>query len=192
MFVRTLFRAGLGVLLLCATSAPAWAQATPTAPPPPPTAEAAEPRFTLMGGYAYFKDNAWDEHMFFGFQATLGYRITKNMSIVGEFGGSHGEKGTTGFTIQRYALLGGIKLSGGEDRLRPFFHVLTGVSRQGGDVGQADGIVVQPGGGVDFQLNDKIALRGQGDFRWWREDDTNYTGYRFSGGLVFYLDRLFK
>ena len=49
-----------------------------------------------------------------------------------------------------------------------------------------------PAAASTFTLTDKITLRGQADFRWWREDDINYTGYRFSGGLVIYLDKMFK
>ncbi len=85
--------------------------------------------------------------------------------------------------------MGGIKLSGGEGQLRPFFQVVGGYSRQGGDVGIATGYALQPGGGVDFALTEKINLRAQGDFRFLRENDTNWTSYRLSGGLVIYLGK---
>jgi len=187
------FRVAIGVLLVCLISTPAIAQQT--APPPPPSADQGdvEPKTNIMFGYAFMHDSSWDENLFLGWVATLSHRIKPNLAIVGEVGGSHGEKGTTGFTIQRYAFLGGLKLSGGEGQLRPFFHVLGGYSRQGGDVGIANGFIVQPGGGVDFALTEKIILRGQGDFRFLREksqnESQNWTGYRFSGGLVIYLGK---
>jgi hypothetical protein len=189
------FRLAIGVLLVCVMtliSAPASAQQT--APPPPPSVgDQVEPKANIMFGYAYLKDNSWEEHLFLGWVTALSYRLTTNLSMVGEAGGSHGEKGTTGFTIQRYAFLGGVKLSGGEGQLRPFFQVLGGYSRQGGDVGIANGIALQPGGGVDFTLNDKITLRGQGDIRFLYETTGNasdhWINYRISGGLVIYLGK---
>ena len=71
--------------------------------------------------------------------------------------------------------------------------MLGGYSRQGGDVGIANGIALQPGGGVDFTLNDKITLRGQGDIRFLYETTGNasdhWINYRISGGLVIYLGK---
>jgi len=167
----------------------AWAQqAPPTAPPAPVSDEPVEPRLNFLFAYAYMHDSSWDEHLFYGWQTTLSFRMTKNLSIVGEFGGNHGEYLNTGFTIQRYALLGGVKLTGGEGRMRPFFQGLVGVSRQGGDVGLADGYAVQGGGGVDMTLNERWTFRAQADFRWFREDVT-WTAYRFSGGVVVYLGK---
>jgi hypothetical protein len=127
--------------------------------------------------------------MYYGWQATLSFRLTTNLSIVGEIGGSHGLFRDTNFTIQRYALLGGMKLSGGEGRMRPFFQVLFGGTRQGGDVGLANGLALQPGGGADLELNDRFTFRGQGDYRIMREDGEIYTGYRASGMIIIYLGK---
>ena len=185
-----MFWASLAMVCVLFASREAAAQ-TPLAPPAPsaPEEPAGQSRFNLMGGYSYLHDGAWDEDLFLGWMATLTYRLTTNVSIVGEIGGHHGEYGNTGFSIQRYALLGGMKITGGEDRIRPFFQFVAGGSRQGGDVGLATGIVVQPGGGADFMLTDKITLRAQGDFRWMLEDDELYTGYRVSGGIVIQLGK---
>lgn len=166
----------------------------PTAPPPTaPTEEpATTPPTNLMLGYAYFHDFSWDEHLLYGWVLQLSQRVGKNISIVGEFGGSHGEYGSTGFTIQRYALLGGIRLYGGEGRARPFFQVQAGASRQGGDVGIANGWALQPGGGAEFELNSRWSLRGQGDFRVIFEDGKHYNSYRFSGGIVLSIGKTRK
>ena len=189
MLKSKMFWAGLA--FACVLVASEAAAQTPLAPPAPsaPEEPAGQARLNLMGGYAYLHDGAWDEDLFLGWMATLTFRLTTNVSLVGEIGGHHGEKGTTGFSIQRYALLGGMKITGGEDRIRPFFQIVAGGSRQGGDVGLASGIVVQPGGGADFALNDRITLRAQGDFRWMQENDELYTGYRVSGGIVIQLGK---
>jgi hypothetical protein len=183
-----MFGVAAAVAMLSLFGTQAWAQQT--APPAPVKDQSpAEPTMNLSLAYAFMRDNSWEENLYYGWVATLSYRLGRNVSLVGEFGGGHGEFRDTGFTIQRYALLGGLKLSGGEGNVRPFFQVLAGGARQGGDVGLAHGIVVQPGGGVDLTLNERWTFRVQGDFRWLREDEENWTQYRLSGGVVIYLGR---
>jgi hypothetical protein len=193
------FVAGVVVAGLLASSSLARAQ-QPTAPPQQPTAPPAqkadespqEPAWNLSGGYAYLYDGSWKEHLRLGFVASLTRRLTPTLSIVGEAGGDVGEYQTSGFTIQRFAFLGGVRLHAGEGEVRPFFQVLAGYSRQGGDVGLANGIAVQPGGGVDLVMSESITLRAQGDYRYLREDGQNYSQYRIAGGLVWYFTDYFK
>jgi hypothetical protein len=183
-----LFVLGIVVAGVCVANTQAWAQ---TAPPAKKVVDESpvEPATNVSFGYAYLYDSSWKEHLFYGWAATISHRIGRNVSLVGDVGGSHGQFRTTGFTIQRYAFLGGIKLSGGEGQVRPFFQVLAGLSRQGGDVGIANGIALQPGGGVDLTINDRLTLRGQGDFRWIREEGTNWKQYRVTGGVDFFLGK---
>jgi hypothetical protein len=165
----------------------------PTAPPAARTDQSPEePATNLSFGYAYMYDGSWKEHLLYGFVGSITHRIRPTLSIVGEVGGSHGEYRTTGFTIQRYAALGGVRLSAGEGDVKPFFQALAGYSRQGGDVGIANGIAVQPGGGVDLVMSESLTLRAQGDYRFLREDGHNYSQYRISGGVIIYLGKNFK
>jgi hypothetical protein len=85
--------------------------------------------------------------------------------------------------------MGGVKVFGGEGQVRPFFQIIGGLSRQGGDVGQLNGIAIQPGGGADFFINDRWTFRAQGDFRFLYEEGAFRTAYRGSGGVVFYLGK---
>jgi hypothetical protein len=170
-----------------AVARPVLAQ-QPTAPPAQQTDEPKEPKWNLEGGYAYMYDSSWKQHLLYGFSVSLTRRISPAISLVGEGGGSHGQT-DNGFSIQRYAFLGGMKVHGGEGQVRPFFQALVGYERQGGEVGLATGIAVQPGGGVDLTVNDKLTLRAQGDYRFIREDGNNYNQYRISGGVVWYLGK---
>jgi hypothetical protein len=79
----------------------------PTAPPPVQSDEVIEPATNLFFGYQYFHDFSWDEPMVLGWSRVLSTGCAATLSIVGEISGSHGEYQSTGFTIQRYALLGG-------------------------------------------------------------------------------------
>jgi hypothetical protein len=142
-----------------------------------------------MFGYQFFHDFDWNENMVLGWSATLSRRLRGNISIVGEASGSHGEYRNTGFTIQRYGFLGGLKVSGGEGNIKPFFQVLGGMSRQGGDVGVLNAPAIQGGGGADFLVKERWTLRGQGDFRFIYEEGELRTAYRVTGGLVIYLGK---
>ena len=180
---------GLATALFFLAGTEAWAQVpTPTAPPPTSTDEIVEPRINFMAGYQYLHDFSWDSSMLLGWSAALSYRMKGNIHIVGEASGSHGET-VNGFTVQRYAFLGGLKITGGEGQVRPFFQVLGGMSRQGGDVGELNGIALQPGGGADFYMNDRWTLRAQGDFRFVFEEGELRMGYRATGGVVFFLGK---
>jgi hypothetical protein len=141
-----------------------------------------------MGGYQFLYDGSWKEKLFYGYTVALTRRLSPTISIVGEGGGSYG-KTDGGWSIQRYAFMGGLKLHGGEGEVRPFFQALVGYSRQGGEVGIANGVVVQPGGGVDLQVNDWLTLRAQGDYRFLLEDGQHYNQYRLSGGVVYFFGK---
>lgn len=188
--LRRLIVCSLAAASLFAAPRVAFAQ-QPTAPPAAKTDEPQEPKYTLSAGYQFLIDGSWDEQLRLGFAASIARRMSPIVSIVGEVSGSHGEYGTTGFSIQRYAFLGGVRLVGGEGEVRPFFQALAGYSRQGGDVGLAHGIAIQPGAGVDLVMTEWLTLRAQGDYRWIREDGENYNQYRISGGIVWHFGKLF-
>ena len=184
---------GLGfVALLFAGGTEAWGQVptpAPTAPPPVQSDEVVEPATNLFFGYQYFHDFSWDEPLVLGWSASLTHRLRGNFSIVGEISGSHGEYQSTGFTIQRYALLGGVRIAAGEGQVKPFFQVLAGASRQGGDVGVLNAPAFQGGGGADFLLKERWTIRAQGDFRFLYEEGELRTMYRVTGGLVIFLGK---
>jgi hypothetical protein len=178
-------------MALVLASASSAAAQTPLAPPATKVVDESpsEPRWSFAFGYPYFHDGAWDTELLYGLFTNLSFRITRNMHLFAELQGSHGFYSTTDFTIQRYSLMGGFKLLAGEGRIRPFFHGMFGITRQGGDVGLADGIALQGGGGAEFTINARWAVRGQADYRVMYENEEIYTGYRFAGSLAIYLGK---
>jgi len=177
--------------LMCLAQGQAWAQ-VPTAPPATASDESPTEKPTnIMIGYQYLHDFSWDSSLLLGFSVSLSQRIKTNMSLVGEASGGFGDT-ANGFSIQRFAFLGGVKVFGGEGQIRPFFQVLAGLSRQGGDVGELNAPALQPGGGADFFMSDRWTFRAQGDFRFIYEENELRTAYRVSGGVVFYLGKAKK
>jgi hypothetical protein len=150
---------------------------------------AGEPVTTISGGYAFVKDFSWSENLPIGWIAALTHRLNERLAIVGEVSGSHGEYRSTSFTIQRYAFLGVVRLTGGEGAIKPFVQILTGHSRQGGDVGIARGFAVQGGGGAELMLDNGLTLRVQADLRTAREDGVWWRQFRAAGSVVWTLRR---
>ena len=148
-----------------------------------------------MGGYSYLVDRSWQEKLPYGLVAALSHRFTETGSVVAEVSGSRGKLGTSNFTVDRWAFLGGLKLqsTGGGEALMPFVQVLTGLSRQAGDPGILNGFLVQAGGGIDLRFRERWSLRAFADYRWLREshDDVagNFNQYRAGGGIVYALRR---
>ena len=177
--VRVASRVLLTAGLLSAFAAPAWAQ------------EDVPAKTTLMGGYSFMIDRSWQERLPYGLVAALAHRFNETASIVGEVSGQRGKYGDTRFEIDRWAFLGGLKLqsTGGGEALMPFVQVLTGLSRQAGDVGIQHGFLVQAGGGVDLRFKERWSLRAFADYRWLREDGVNWNQYRAGGGVVYAIRR---
>ena len=151
-----------------------------------------------MGGYSYLVDRSWQEKLPYGLVAALSHRFTETASFVGEVSGNRGKLGTTRFEVDRWAFLGGVKLqsTGGGEALMPFVQVLTGLSRQAGDVGIRNGFLVQAGGGIDLRFRERWSLRAFADYRWLREPRSspndpgpNFNQYRAGGGIVYALRR---
>jgi len=177
--------------LSCLTATAAWAQLPtpiPTAPPPTTSDEPVERPMNIMFGYQYLHDFSWNSSMLGGWSVALTRRIKGNINIVGEAAASYGDT-EHGFSIQRYTFPAGVEVLDDKGNVKQLFQLLGGLSRQGGDVGQLNGIALQPGGGVDFLYKDRWTFRAQGDFRFIYEEGELSMAYRGTGGIVFYLGK---
>ena len=142
---------------------------------------------TLMGGYSYMVDRSWAQKLPYGLVAALAQRFNETSSVVFEVSGQRGKFSTTDFKIDRWAFLGGLKLqsTGGGESLMPFVQVLGGLSRQAGDVGIQNGLILQAGGGIDLKFRERWSLRAFADYRFLRELGLNWNQYRVGGGIVY-------
>ena len=134
-------------------------------------------------------DRSWQEKLPYGLIAALSHRLNETNSVVFEASGQRGKYGNTHFNIDRWAFLGGFKLqsTGGGEALMPFIQVLTGLSRQAGDVGIVHGFILQGGGGMDLRFRERWSLRVFADYRWLRELGLHWNQYRVGGGIVYAL-----
>jgi len=150
--------------------------------------ELAPPRFTISAGYQFMSDSSWDTRLTLGWVGTVTQKLNDRTFVVAEGSGGYGDT-TSGFQIERYAILGGFKVQPPGDGPRIFIQVLAGLSRQAGDVGVQNGFIAQPGGGVEWTINPRFNGRAFGDYRFLHEDGRNYHGYRVGAALVIVLWR---
>jgi hypothetical protein len=137
-----------------------------------------------------------------GWDASISGSVTPWFSVVGEVSGNYKTESAELFgtrlltvNVKEHAFLGGPRFVGrfATGRINPFGQFLTGLTltNVGGNVldivefGGSDlGLTLQPGGGVDIGLSDRIALRMQVDFRTTFADSDHETNFRFVPGIV--------
>jgi hypothetical protein len=150
--------------------------------------ELAPPRFTISAGYQFMNDPSWETRLTLGWVGAVTAKLNERTFVVAEGSGGYGDT-SAGFQIERYAILGGIKIQPPGDGPRIFVQILSGLSRQAGDVGIQNGLIGQAGGGVEWPINARFNGRAFGDYRFLREEGQNYHGYRAGAALVWVLWR---
>lgn len=122
-------------------------------------------------GYQFVGDAELDENFPKGWFVSGGGYLTDRVSIVGEVTGSH--KGFTVVDLNLYTYVGGVRLSYQTGEVKPFVQFQAGAARfttslevvgLPNDESRTD-FVIQPGGGVDIPLTDRVAARVMVDYR---------------------------
>lgn len=110
---------------------------------------------------------------FYGWQASVNGNLTHKLAIVGDFGGQY--KNVAGLPMNSYQFLFGPRIAFRGPRMTPFVHAMFGGVREGiGSFSFTDpitgvtistpsvsstGLGLGIGGGLDVNLNEKLALR---------------------------------
>lgn len=151
------------------------------------------PKAEVFGGYS------WSGGNFHGWNASVTGNVTKRFGIVADFSGHYGsELGLVRVNQHAHSFLFGPRLSFRGKRLTPFVYGLFGVTRFAESAvisGQhlsavSNGFSLAAGGGLDIQVNDRIAVRAfQLDyFRPIVNDEPNNRG-RLAFGVVVRLGK---
>jgi hypothetical protein len=170
------------------------------------------PAATVSVGYAALKDKDVDGVFFRGWAASVGGALTRALEIVGEVGGNYKTLGSPpGFdaeaSVKIHTFMGGPRYvwrgKGGD---RGFVQMLAGAARGSAAITACGSIPeefcglirnasvsrtffsLQPGGGVDFGIARRTAIRLQADYRaiFPREEGegTVVHEFRFGAGVV--------
>jgi hypothetical protein len=130
-------------------------------------------------GYSYARANfAGGGFNLNGWNGALEGKVAPFLGIVADISGQYGSG------VSQHNVLFGPRVSTSIGRIRPFAHVLFGVSHVsgGGDSDTSFGDAI--GGGVDYKLIKAIGWRFQGDLLQTRFFNDTQNDFRFSTGVV--------
>jgi hypothetical protein len=130
-------------------------------------------------GYSYNRANfAGGGINLNGWTGALEGKVAPFLGIVADISGQYGSG------VSQHNVLFGPRVSTSIGKIRPFAHVLIGVSHVsgGGDSDTSFGDAI--GGGVDYKLIKVIAWRFQGDLLQTRFFNDTQNDFRFSTGVV--------
>ncbi len=145
-------------------------------------ASAQPPQSDWFAGYSYLRDpgssilaaTADDDSFPIGWSAGGARRVWRAIWIAGEAAGHYKTRTTLDEDVKLsfHAFLGGPRASATVGRVTEFVQVLAGVvhgrgSAFGSSVTVTD-LGAQPGGGIDYALGRRLAVRLQLDYRWIR------------------------
>jgi outer membrane protein with beta-barrel domain len=163
-----------------------------------PTAAQIFTPLELSGGYSFVRDPRNDVSLPIGWMAGGGVTLNDWLSAVADVSGNHKTIAAFGSDvhISVHTAMAGVRGSVRVGRLMEFAQVLVGVVRGSGTAfgftSTTNALGVQPGLGVDYPLNQRLAGRAQFDVRFIHsQPDGNDPGYeyRFVAGIVYRLRR---
>lgn len=151
-------------------------------------ARAEGPGVEVFGGYSYARIESASRH---GGNAAISFDLRSPLGLKADVS-SHFGSGE-GVDRSDFALMGGpvLRLDRGGTRL--FLHVLVGLRRERASLTVFDVTIsedenqfgVASGGGVDFRIARRWAVRLQGDYLWSKAEGVSASGVRGSAGVVF-------
>jgi opacity protein-like surface antigen len=170
---------------------------------PAPVLAQDQPAADIGGGYSLVRDYRVKENLPLGWFASGAYNITDWLAAVGEIGGSNKsydftvDSDTFSTNTRLHTFLGGARHSRRLKGTTPFGQVLVGVARETGGVTifrpsiatSQTKLALQPGGGIDIPVTDRISARLAADYRriFARRENTDQKDnneVRFAVGLV--------
>jgi opacity protein-like surface antigen len=159
----------------------------------------------VVAAYGFLHDSGMFDGTSFpvGWNAGATFNLSPALGIVGEFGGSRKSESVSEFGVTEsanlnvYSFMAGPKFtSRGHSRVSPYVQALVGLARvsfgvsvdgfgfSGSASESATELAIQPGGGVDILLSERIALRVGGDYRR-IFGDVGTNEFRLVSGLTF-------
>ena len=169
----------------------------------PPLAVRAQelPKAEVYAGYSFVRDFKVNHH---GWDTSIAATINKNLSFVADVSGHYArvEGNTFGFPfnddVNLHSIMVGPRVSETVGKWRPFVHALVGITRVSestkliisnttvSDSFNKVGFSVAVGGGMDYWLTNRLALRvPQAEYYMFRIGDNKNETPRLGAGLVF-------
>lgn len=156
-----------------------------------PAAAQSDEKGNVAVSYSLMHDSELEETFPMGWAFAVSSNMGSMFAVVGEVGGNYKSVSVlaTDVNLRVHSFMGGVRFMNQSDTVVPFAQVLVGGAHMSvSALGEGDGatrFAIQPGGGVDVRVSDKLRMRTQGDFRIINVEDESINEFRFSVGLVF-------
>jgi opacity protein-like surface antigen len=159
------------------------------------------PAVEVFGGYTYMHPDTKDKSIDFnmnGWNASVAFTGNKYLAFVADFGGAYGSDGGSEdkTSVRFHTIMFGPKVSARVGKVTPFAQALFGYARLTGKTFQEVQVLRENdfaytiGGGIDINLNDKIAIRpGQIEYLGVKSQSDILNNLRYSAGIVFKLGK---
>jgi opacity protein-like surface antigen len=152
-------------------------------------ASAQEQKGDVAFGYSLIHDSELEETFPMGWAFAANGNLNDMFSVVGEIGGNYKTVDVFGtdFSFRVHSFMGGMRFRNDQGKAVPFAQVVLGLARLNasflGESESSNEFAIQPGGGVDFRVTDRFAVRVQGDYRIITGEDS-WNEFRFGVGGV--------
>lgn len=153
------------------------------------------PMSEVAGGYAFMRDDDIDENFPAGWFVSGAVNLNDWLAIDGEISGSYTTLETPigDARLSVHTFMGGPRFFRRLSGLTPFVQVLFGAARATAEASvlgvamseSATEFAVQPGGGIDVHLTDRISARLEGDWRRIVTGDEAGNEVRVAAGMVY-------
>jgi len=149
------------------------------------------PRAEVFGGYTYLRCDTDDVNSacnLHGWNASAAFNGNKWLGAVADFSGHYGKVVDTDLNV--YSFLFGPKVTFRTAKATPFIQALFGTSRIGLDDSSEWQFAMTFGGGLDINVNDKIAVRpAQVEYFTTKNGSDFADHFRYSAGIVFKIGK---
>jgi opacity protein-like surface antigen len=155
------------------------------------------PRAEVFGGYQYFRASTGTSGLgslnLNGWNASFSGYFNHYLGVTGDFSGAYGTPTFLGIGVKTKIytyMFGPVVRFTNDSKFTPFAHALFGGGHINGEVlgisASDSGFTWAAGGGLDVNLNSKVAVRvAQADFLQTKFGSDSQNNFRYSAGVVF-------
>ena len=155
------------------------------------------PRYEVAGGYQFMRDQDiakqdpdLSANFPAGWMASGGAHLWSWLGVVGEVSGSAKTLSIPGDKpkLRVYTFMAGPRWSDRQGQITPWAQVLVGMANLSGSVfgitASETDLAIQPGGGIDFDVNGSFGVRLGGNLRFIRSAGETGKEFQFVAGIV--------
>jgi opacity protein-like surface antigen len=167
---QTMLFPSLALPVAATSSLPVAPASLPEAPAPPPVFSSQNMPWSVAAGYEYvhFGSAPFSANLS-GLHTSVAYAFGDWIAAEGDFVGAFGgDVFAAGETAKYVLLTGGARVYWDRERARfsPWVHALVGLAHVNPQIADSskNSFALQAGGGVDYYVNPRLSMRGEGDY----------------------------